>query len=164
MSLDNIQLPPFVLGSLFNRSLYELKPAAEIAATGTISYLGENKRKIAILVNSSNSIYLADEELNFLLGILTACKLSMMDVALINVSKNPGLSYRDIAEQLQAEKVFLFGIDPAILNLPLQFPHYQLQHYNNQVYLSSEALGRLQTDKQEKLKLWNSLKKVFSFN
>lgn len=88
----------------------------------------------------------------------------MMDIALINVSKNTGLSYSDIAEQVKAEKVFLFGIDPDILNLPLKFPHYQLQHYNNQVYLSSEALGKLQTDKQEKLKLWNSLKKVFSFD
>ncbi|HNU89533.1 MAG TPA: hypothetical protein PKJ94_14635 [Ferruginibacter sp.] len=164
MSLDNIQLPPFVLGSLFNRSLYELKPAAEITATGAISFLGENKRRIAILVSSPDSIYLADDELSFLLGILTACKLSMMDIALINVSKNTGLSYSDIADQVKAEKVFLFGIDPDILNLPLKFPHYQLQHYNNQVYLSSEALGKLQTDKQEKLKLWNSLKKVFSFD
>ncbi len=164
MSLDNIQLPPFVLGSLFNKSLYELKPATGISATGGISFLGENKRRIAILVSSPDAIYLADEELNFLLGILTACKLSMMDIALINVSKNQGLSYSDIAEQLQAEKVFLFGINPESLNLPLQFPHYQLQHFNNQVYLSSEALSKLQTDKQEKLKLWNSLKKVFFFD
>ncbi len=163
MSLDNIQLTPFVLGSLFNKSLYELKPTAEITATGTISFLGENKRRIAILVNSPGSIYLADEEFNFLLGILTACKLSMIDIALINVSKNPELSYIDIAEQVKADRVFLFGVDPEALKLPLQFPHYQLQHFNNQVYLSSEALNKLQSDKQEKLKLWNSLKKVFSF-
>ena len=164
MSLDNIQLSPFVLGNLFNKSLYDLKPPAENTASGNISFLGDNKKRIAILVHSPQSIYLPDEELNFLLGILTACKLSMMDIALINVSKNQGLTYNDIATQAKAEKVFLFGINPESLKLPLQFPHYQLQHYNNQVYLSSEALDKLQADKQEKLKLWNSLKKVFSFD
>lgn len=161
MSLDNIQLTPFVLGNLFNKSLYDLKPAGENSAAANISFLGDNKKRIALLVHSPGSIYLPDEELNFLLGILTACKLSMMDVALINISKNPELSYNDIAEEVKAEKVFLFGVNPESLNLPLQFPHYQLQHYNNQVYLSSAPLSKLQSDKQEKLKLWNSLKKVF---
>lgn len=164
MSLDNIQLTPFVLGTLFNKSLYDLKPTGEKSTASNISFLGDNKKRIALLVYSPESIYLPDEELNFLLGILTACKLSMMDIALINISKNPELSYTDIAEQIKAEKVFLFGVNPEVLKLPLQFPHYQLQHYNNQVYLSSAPLNKLQTDKQEKLKLWNSLKRVFSFD
>jgi len=164
MSLDNIQLTPFVLGNLFNKSLYDLKPTGEKSTASSISFLGDNKKRIALLVYSPESIYLPDEELNFLLGILTACKLSMMDIALINISKNPELSYTDIAEQIKAEKVFLFGLNPEVLKLPLQFPHYQLQHYNNQVYLSSAPLNKLQTDKQEKLKLWNSLKRVFSFD
>ncbi|MBL0182415.1 MAG: hypothetical protein IPP96_08990 [Chitinophagaceae bacterium] len=161
MSLDNIQLTPFVLGNLFNKSLYDLKPTGEKSTAANISFLGDNKKRIALLVYSPGSIYLPDEELNFLLGILTACKLSMMDVALINISKNPELSYTGITEQIKAEKVFLFGVNPEILKLPLQFPHYQLQHYNNQVYLSSAPLNKLQVDKQEKLKLWNSLKKSF---
>lgn len=164
MSLDNIQLTPFVLGNLFNKSLYDLKPTGKNSTAGNISFLGDNMKRIALLVHSPESIFLPDEELNFLLGILTACKLSMMDIALINISKNPEFSYRDIAEQVKAEKVFLFGVNPEVLKLPLQFPHYQLQRYNNQVYLSSATLSKLQTDKQEKLKLWNSLKKVFSFD
>lgn len=164
MSLDNIQLTPFVLGNLFNKSLYDLKRPGGNTTAGSISFLGDNKKRIAILVHSPGSIYLPDEELNFLLGILSACKLSMIDIALINISKNPDLSYIHIATQLKAEKVLLFGVDPESLKLPLQFPHYQLQHYNDQVYLSSEALADLQADKQEKLKLWNSLKMVFSLD
>ncbi|HRI24044.1 MAG TPA: hypothetical protein PLZ45_05185 [Ferruginibacter sp.] len=107
-------------------------------------------------------MYLPEDELNFLAGILTACKLSMADIALINVEKNTGLSYTLMTDQVKAETVLLFGVDLAELSLPLQFPHYQLQHFNNQVYLSSVPLQVLQADKQEKMKLWNSLKKVFS--
>ena len=164
MSLDNIQLPATLIQGLYTKPLYDLKtgePAVDLTKTLPFSYLGNNQKKVVILVRSSDAIYLPDDELNFLLGILTACKLSMADIALINVLKNTSLQYKDVTEQLNAEKILLFGIDPGELGLPLQFPLYQVQNYNNQVYLSSESLNSLQTDKEEKMKLWNCLKKVF---
>ncbi|MBK8610146.1 MAG: hypothetical protein IPL84_09405 [Chitinophagaceae bacterium] len=165
MSLDNFQLPPTVIQSLYSKSLYDLHTNQATEADKPpeqISFLGSNQKKIAILVNAAESIYLPDDELNFLLGILTACKLSMADIALINVSKNQDLDYTTITEQLKAEKIFLFGLLTESLELPLQFPHYQVQNFNNQVYLSSKSLDDLQKDKAEKLKLWNCLKNIFS--
>ena len=160
MSLDNIQLPPIVLQNLYRNALIDLKTGN--AASATLTYLGNNQKRVAIIVDEHEAIYLPDEELNFLLGILTACKLSMADIALLNYHKNPAITYKDIAEQLHAEKIFLFGTTPAILELPLQFPHYQVQQYNDQVYLSSPNLKKLRDDKAEKTKLWNCLKQVFS--
>ncbi len=165
MSLDNIQLPDTVLQGLYNKSLYDLntdKPATNEPITTSISFLGDNLKRIGVVVSSDEAIYLPDDELNFLMGILSACKLSMADVALINTEKNAGVSYTAITEQLKAEKIFLFGLQPNVLGLPLAFPHYQIQQFNNQVYLSSVGLQNLQADKAEKLKLWNCLKKIFS--
>jgi hypothetical protein len=139
MSLDNILLPDMVLQGLYSKSLYDLetnKSALDDIQPGSISFLGNNLKKITILVKSETAIYLPDDELNFLLGILTACKLSMADIALVNIAKNPDLVYSLLAEQLKAEKVFLFGLNAATIELPLQFPHYQVQPFNNQVYLS----------------------------
>lgn len=165
MSLDNIQLPATILQGLFSKCLYDLDSdksvLSDIQSSG-ISSLGNNQKKIAILVNCETAIYLPDEELNFLLGILTACKLSMADIALVNLYKNPDLIYSDLTEQLKAEKVFLFGLTASTIELPLQFPHYQVQQFNNQVYLSSVALNELQANKEEKMKLWNCLKKIFA--
>jgi hypothetical protein len=165
MSLDNIQLPATILQGLYSKSLYDLetdKSVLDDIQTGNITSLGSNQKKIAVLVSSAAAIYLPDEELNFLLGILTACKLSMADIALINVAKNPGLVYTAVTEELKAEKIFLFGLDADALALPLQFPHYQVQQFNNQVYLSSVSLNELQANKEEKMKLWNCLKKIFA--
>ncbi len=165
MSLDNIELTATIIQSLYSKSLYDLKTdesGLDAIQAGGIGYLGSNQKKIALLVNAAEAIYLPDDELNFLLGILTACRLSMADIALVNVSKNAGLLYTDITEQLKAEKIFLFGLDAQALELPLQFPHYQVQQFNNQVYLSSASLADLQKDKAEKMKLWNCLKKIFS--
>ena len=165
MSLDNMELTETLIQSLYSKSLYDLKTntsCLDKVQGGSIGFLGSNQKRIVLLVNSSQAIYLPDEELNFLLGILTACKLTMADIALINISKNPDLLYTDITEQLKAEKIFLFGLGVKALELPLQFPHYQVQHFNNQVYLSSPSLSDLQKDKEEKMKLWNCLKKIFS--
>ena len=165
MSLDNIQLPPAIIQSLYSKSLYDLnadKSDLDDIPGGKIGFLGSNQKRIVLLVNAAGSIYLPDEELNFLLGILTACKLTMADIALINFAKNPDLTYTEITGQLKAEKVLLFGLDAEVLQLPLQFPLYQIQQFNNQVYLASLSLTALQKDKDEKMKLWNCLKNIFS--
>lgn len=164
MSLDNIQVPPIVLQDLYKKTLFDLKTDGQAMVspeTAPISHLGNNRKKIAIIVMSSEAIYLPDEDLKFLLGILLACKLSMEDIALVNVTEHSSLVYNDLTEQFSAEKIFLFGVDPEILKLPLQFPHYQVQQFNNQVYVSSASLTDLQNDKAEKMKLWNCLKTVF---
>jgi hypothetical protein len=165
MSLDNILLPDMVLQGLYSKCLYDLETNESVLddiQTAGIGFLGSNQKHIAILVNTEAAIYLPDDELSFLMGILNACKLTMADIALINLSKNADLSYPVLSEQLKAQKVFLFGLNAAMIGLPLQFPHYQVQQFNNQVYLSSVSLNELQANKEEKMKLWVCLKKIFS--
>jgi len=165
MSLDNIQFPASILQGLYNKSLYHLQSNESLLddiQPVNMVFLGSNQKKITLVVHDETSIYLADDALQFLLGILTACKLSMADIALINVSKNPNIDYHTITEQLKSEKIIMFGLPAETLALPLQFPHYQVQRYNNQVYLSAASLTDLQKDKEEKMKLWNCLKHIFS--
>lgn len=165
MSLNTIQIPAIILKDLYKVHLVDLTPGNSnltSAATPTIPVLGNNRKKITLIVNDPDSIYLPDEELNFLLGILTACKLSMADIALLNYPKNPGITYREIFQQLAADKVILLGVSPAELQLPLEFPYYQLQQFNNQTYLYSPPLRTIREDKAEKTKLWACLKKLFA--
>jgi hypothetical protein len=165
MSLDNIQLQPVAIQDLYKQSLVELKSKPQADTTNTASsliILGKNLKRIVIVVSNPEVAYLEDDELNFLLGILSACKLTMDDVCIVNVAKNSGTNYSSIAAELNAEKVFLFGTSPGKIKLPLAFPDYQVQQYNNQVYLSAPALSGLQHDKAEKTKLWNCLKQIFS--
>ena len=125
MSLDNIQLPAIVLQDLYKNSLVELdstpvKKVLEKAAG--IAFLGNNQRQVTIIVNDTSSIYLPDEELNFLMGILSACKLSMADVALVNIAKTGTHTYTKIEEELNAGTILLFGVEPVQLQLPAS-PH-----------------------------------------
>ncbi|MBL0147040.1 MAG: hypothetical protein IPP48_16315 [Chitinophagaceae bacterium] len=112
------------------------------------------------MVKDEEAVYLKEQELSFLLGILTACKLSMADVALINLHKTH-TNYNLLREQFAAEKILLFGVKPSQIDMPLDFPQYQLQKYNGQVYMCAPALAHLMEDRIEKTKLWNMLKQLF---
>ena len=165
MGLDNIQLPPIVLQELYKHSLIDLKSDAgpiEKAGDKQFYTLGNNRRNILVLVESKVTLYLPDDELNFLMGILAACNLSMEDVAILNILKNNSATYKNITHELKSEKIFLFGVNPSQIELPLDFPNYQIQQYNNQVYLTAPALSQFQDNKVEKMKLWNCLKQIFS--
>ncbi|MGG9971426.1 hypothetical protein ACQ33O_06500 [Ferruginibacter sp. SUN002] len=163
MSLNDIKLEPVLVQELYKRSLVDIniEKKKTVSSKATFSFLGNNKKGIAIVISSKEAIHLPDEALNFLLGILSACKLSMEDVAILNVEKNKEVTYQSIASELKANTVLLFGVTAASLELPIQFPDYQIQRYNNQVYLSAPTLSALEKDKVEKVKLWNCLKQVF---
>jgi hypothetical protein len=161
MSLNNIQLPPFVLKDLFKHSLIDLK-TEEKTSPKTFTTLGNNSKYILILVVSDETLYLPDDQLNFLMGILNACTLTMEDVAILNIKKNKSATYKTLSEELKPEKIFLFGIQPNDIALPIDFPNYQVQQYNNQIYLTAPILSQLQNDKGEKIKLWNCMKQIFS--
>jgi hypothetical protein len=167
MSLDNIQLPATVIQDLYKKSLVlsDKKQSVTVEKpSDTVSFniLGNNQQKILILVADEETLYLPDEQLNFLMGILTACKLTMQDVAILNTRKNTNLSYTNFVTVLKSATVILFGVETSTIELPLQFPTYQIQAYNNQTYLSAPSLTVLQNDKAEKTKLWLCLKQVFS--
>ncbi|MDB5279948.1 MAG: hypothetical protein JWR61_4903 [Ferruginibacter sp.] len=165
MNIDNIQLTPFLIQELFKNSLVESdspEPVKKRDAAASFAILGHNRKKIIILVANDETLYLPDEQLNFLLGILSACSLTMEDVAIINTRKNKNITYKAIEQELKGEKVILFGVTPAQINLPIEFPQYQVQAFNSQTYLTAAMLSEIQENKAEKAKLWNCLKQIFS--
>jgi len=165
MSLANLQLPPTVLQQLFKQSLVEINNEEGKSPDITlprISVLGNNRKQILIMVVSDEALYLPDDQLNFLVGILSACGLTMDDVAIINTKKNETVSYLFLNSELKCKTILMFGVSADDIDLPLNFPVYQIQKFNNQVYLVAPTLVALQQDKAEKSKLWNCLKQIFS--
>ena len=165
MGLDDIQLPPIVLQELFKHSLIDLKSEEkpEKKETSKQFYtLGNNRKHILILVEGDETLYLPDDQLNFLMGILAACNLSMEDVAILNIKKNKSVTYKAFTNELKSVKIFLFGVNPGQIELPLDFPNYQIQQYNNQIYLTAPALAQFHDNKAEKTKLWICLKQIFA--
>lgn len=96
--------------------------------------------------------------------MLEACKLNMGDVAIINHATLP-VNITPLKEQLQPSVILLFGLEPTQIRLPLNFPSFKIQAYDQITYLSSPSLEELirpgDDSKLLKSKLWVSLKTIF---
>ena len=159
MSLNNIQLHPHMLAGLYANVLLE-NHANTIPDKQDLKYLGNHGKNITIIVNHPNLPFLPDTELNFLTSILTACRLSLADIAITNLQQASKISEDDLKE-ISSKKVIMFGVEPAQIELPVHFPQYQLQPFNRITYLHVPALSELEKDKTLKQKLWMSLKTMF---
>jgi hypothetical protein len=137
-------------------------PDPETAAPYKI--LGNHRRKVTILVNAPGSPFLPDNQLNFLTKILEACRLNMGDVAIINHASAP-VNITALRAQLQPSVILLFGLEPTTIRLPINFPVFKLQPYDQCTYLSAPALDLLVQSSEDsrplKSKLWVCLKSLF---
>lgn len=178
------RLPDFVLAGLYKNSLVITEDAISLANTLTKDgtspvekplpaapaappkqwYLGNNGKHIAIIVNDAGAVYLNDESLQFLSSILSACKLNLGDVAIINRHQEPVL-FSFLKSHLQPVVLLAFDVNLQQLQLPFTIPHYQVQPYDQCQFLSAPSLqtmlGESKEAKLEKTKLWLSLKKIF---
>ena len=166
----NERLPGFVLAELFRKSLVIAEdPASQTSSKDDIKnpvnwFLGSYEKKIVVLVNDPENLFLDDSSLQFLTGILTACKLNLGQVALINFNKHP-VSYKRLKKDLQPQSLLLFGISAMQIELPFDMPEYKVQSYDNCTILIAPPLQILNSiaeeTKKQKAMLWNCLKKMF---
>lgn len=164
MSLNNIELNPRLLSDLFANTLVETNsiplPAIK-PSPSSIKYLGENRKQILVVVSYDTVPFLPDNALAFLTNILSACRLSMADIAIINRNTINSEELPAVIAQWEASIVLLFGVDPLSIGLPMNFPQFQLQQFNKRTYLYCPTLSELESDKAVKSRLWNCLKNLF---
>ena len=165
MSIDNIPITGYLCEKLFATSLMIRKPSGNARKPEllpkTIQSLGENEGNILFIVNDSKNKFLGDDEMKLLTDLLTACKLSMMHIALVNYGSSKEINYRDLDEQFHAKKILAFGVTPSELDLPFTIPFFQVQNYQNQTYMLAPPLTDFINNIDLKKKLWNCLKKIF---
>lgn len=142
----------------------KVTPAAAPATPPGYKFLGSNRRKITILVQSPGIAFLPDDQLAVLTKMLEACRLNMGDVAIVNHAAAP-VTITALRQQLQPSIVLLFGLSPLEIQLPVSFPVFKIQAYDQSTYLCApsleELVGTTDESKLLKSKLWVCLKSLF---
>jgi hypothetical protein len=184
MSLNEIQLPTFLVYSLYKDSLVidnkqpDQAKASQIKAEAVeivpiakskkepegYAFLGQNLKRIGIIVNDPKHAFLPEAQLDFLTKILEACKMNLADVAILNHAKKE-IIVENLKEQLKPNKVLLFGLDTTGIKLPFSIPEFKIQEYDQCSYLCAAPLEQLIQNnadgKAQKTKLWICLKEMF---
>src|SRR5258705_2692277 len=169
MTLNNIQLSPLLLTNMYRNSLIEANetqktrkkavgespminaavnkndvlakdPVAPDSYRDGWKYLGEYKKNILLVVRYPTATYIPDEQLNFLTSVLGACKLSLGDIAILNLTNAPSVLHKDIQNKFTSSVTILFGLTPEELEMPVNFPEFQVQAFNNCTFLHTPTL------------------------
>ena len=163
MSLDNIQLSSQTCSILFSHNLIEDSASNTITNSQKkieINSLGENQKKVLLLVNDPSYKFLPDDEMELLTNLITACKLSMADISLVNFNLNR-YNYHQFNSQFEPKKILVFGVTTTELELPFEIPNFQIQSFQEQSYLIAPSLKDFLNNTALKKELWKSLQKLF---
>jgi hypothetical protein len=132
--------------------------------TPALKYLGEHLKQIVVLVNDTTAVHLNETDLGLLSSILNACKLTLADIALVNIATQP-MSLHEILVTIPSKLVLVFDIATTQLKIKLPATLYKPIVLGDTHILMSSSLhsmqGADQSAKLEKSKLWNALKLLF---
>jgi hypothetical protein len=135
-----------------------------IKELGQIKYLGEHLKQVTIIVKDELAVYLNENDLTLLSSILSACKLTLADIALINVAQQK-LSLHEILNVLPSKLVMIFDVSSTTLKIKLPTTLYKSIQLGDTYLLFSNSLSLMQggdqSAKLEKGKLWAILKQLF---
>lgn len=166
MSIDNIRIPNSLYRSLYKKNLVDLQKKPdynEVSFTQSqIAFLGGNEKHFIFLVKNAECKFLNDSELNFLSSLLSACNITMADIAVINFSNCKELDYRKISSQFKGCKVLCFGVSAGEIDLPFNIPYFQVQSFKESQYIFSPSLEAIKEDTDAKKELWGALQRLFN--
>lgn len=155
---DNLILP---LGT--NANLDFIPPENMKSKNVGFQYMGSNKKQIVLVIHSLSVDQLSGIQ-QFINNLLKACKLSLEDVAILNYPAQD-ITIGDLKQHLFPKEVLLFGVNPVSIGIPIKFPQFKLQSYDNINYLFAPSVEELnqetEASKLLKSKLWICLKQVF---
>lgn len=125
-----------------------------------LHYSGANKKHIAVIYNDKNND--SRENVEMLSNLLTkALRLSMDDVAIVRLSKNPGRDLGSIFEELHAEKALVWGIPGTTEDLKGSKVHEQVLIGKTRALINDEV-HQYHHNPAYKARLWEAIQQLFS--
>ncbi|MFM1963123.1 MAG: hypothetical protein RLZZ172_1968 [Bacteroidota bacterium] len=116
----------------------------------------------SIVLTHGEALKKTDQQYVFLQNILKACKIEPTEIALLSDSDNAvagGLSSLNL--KYSTPVILLFGLTPTVLSLPIHFPAFQVQTYQDCKFMWAPGLDEIAADKSLKVTLWQCLQKIF---
>ena len=133
--------------------------------TPTIRYMGEFKQRISIVIAEPKHEDILPEDLEFLNKMMAACKLTIADMAIINIAANQP-NAQQLWQLMPAKAVLMFDVPASAIGIPFYQPDFKVQQWDSAQFLNAPALATFRGKDSPELKLrkrqlWECLQKIF---
>ena len=126
------------------------------------NYLGENNKYILILIDQPlKSEIISAKDLLLLEKTLTALKLELRDVAIVNLQQCEELHFKSLKEFFRCNKVLGFGIELAKIGIEKEVPINTVFRIEDCPFLLASSLEELSNNQAQKVVWWSAMKSIF---
>lgn len=156
---------PAALRFLMNEDLYLVDPVQGVqgsAAEGSspaFDYLGENNRYLLLLVHIPQQKNLPSQEMDALINTLKAKKMSLYDVALLNIAHYPSATFDNLKDFFVCKTLVLLGVAPQQIQLQ-KVALNSITAIDNVTVLATYSFAEMLADTDKKRAFWNEMKKL----
>jgi len=142
----------------------EIKPEPATAilkddAPPYFDYLGENNKYTLVLVDAPSCDHISPKDLETLLNILKGKKQELKDVAILNTSKYPSLTFESLKDFFACNTMILFGINPSRLALE-GVQSNQIISKDGTKILATYSFKEMMESIEKKRTFWEEMKKI----
>lgn len=164
-NFKSIQLPVALLAGLYKDCLVDGAVASPIENTlphtTPVSTAQETTQKNTVVVVAYPLEKLSAAHATLINAMLSACRLAENEVEIIPLSRPFPADLEKKITSFNAKKIMLFGLAPSDLRLPVNFPPFQIQAFDQRTYLFVPALEKVEQDKSLKIQLWKCLQQLY---
>lgn len=118
--------------------------------------LGEGNKHVLVVIKKIES------QEKILADLIKAIKLDpIKDIFKLIINTESDISISAIIDEFSISKVLTFGVSAKELGYNINQSFYHIYNFENHKLLLSESIDVLQSDKNKKIILWQSLQKMF---
>jgi hypothetical protein len=130
-----------------------------------IRYLGGFKQKVSVVISDKAHEHINNADLEFLKKMMAACKLTIDDMAIINVENNQPAA-KQLWQLMPAKAVLMFDVATDSIGIPFYQPDFKVQNWDSAKFMNAPSLATFRGPDTHELKtlkreLWEGLQKIF---
>ncbi|MFY0653007.1 MAG: hypothetical protein JXQ96_13275 [Cyclobacteriaceae bacterium] len=127
--------------------------SSEVMEEVELKYKGANAKGILVLVEDANAEFLNDKDLQYLLKILGAVKLSLEEIALVNIVNQKSVDSLDFQKALLFTSNHNFSLDNT--------EKYSALSHNEKTVLVADPVDQIAASVELRKSLWGALQGMF---
>ena len=125
----------------------------------TFEYLGENNKFQLLLISEQTHSNLQSKELEALQKILSAKRMSLKDIAIVNQRKYRNNGWKELKNYFACSSIVLFGIEPTAIQIR-KLPLNAITDFEGMQILSTYSFTEMMANEDKKREFWNQMKKL----
>lgn len=133
------------------------KPEVKTSAQTDFEYLGENNKYFLVLIDDKIHTRINPVHQEMLLKVMSAKKLELRDLAILNISRYPDLKFNALKTFFSCSRMLMFGVSPADIGIP-PVKANTIGSAGTVKVLATYSLEEMRNDADKKREFWNVMK------